>query len=1182
MTTVAAHAPLTAVVTPAVAAPTAYAPFAATPLAPVATPAPATASSTGSVVGSGICCYQQGSAASVAPIVSPISSPQAYSSPIPISQYGEASRISSVAASVSSALQQVPPVPVAQSTPVPQMTPQAPSPLSSPQLSSVACLALPAKITSVPPRSTNVSPHPQAPMTSRSSTHELPTQPRIIEDWAGAETRERRPTDPFFYPTTTNPLTGHGIGLIEQTTPPPRVVAKPDGNASPGMPVMPAWTKRQEEPQPAMFVAPPMHSYMDKDEDRRILQHQNDDLARHIQALEHAKSLAAVQSAQALQKIRQRQDHIKREAEQACRKAREMQVDAGGLPPERRSPGYGSPGAPSELGDPLAFGGYPPPMPAATPPAMPPSTPLEGRGSAAQGSWAAESSWPEDASFGGAGRGMRSRMEDSGISGGHGTPLVGNAVSGSTGQLLGQPLTVRNSSQSVFEVVAMDTPSTTPAAQREDPCLLGDARSQLHDRTADAIRHAMQGRPAGGQGGCGEGSREMGLAALGSSLSAASASFHDDPAAQTRSVPLPADRVPPTDIAAMASCILSAHNAPGLSSMFGQTSDSVSAGVAHSGAGHTGASAGSRKQLMMEPYVDALGRPLGSVFMPDLPNIKDDPPESQANGWGTSRDRSASPLDAPGAAVILTTAASAAALSPAGATASDGIGPEHAAYADVGDGEFASQYAQEEAVPLSARRNPLPAHERGPVSARASQVAARQVSDRQGSVASASARGSSVGTGAAGGNSVDTPAAAASPAADAFASTAMPQGTPPMPQTSSRASLAGGAEAGGSMSSGARPSRVRQESSEPPRAQSRRRGAAVPDDEAQEAPTARAGSPGVRRRGSDEARSSSQSHPRGSVATKAPAAPDGVGYSALPEGISEELQAELEECLDTIRWSAGSVTRESMQDMKGIQKPAPLVKDVLEAVSLLLGQPDNKWDKLKRLFMSESFPVKLQRFNFQQAVTMEQFRKLGEILDNPDFDEELIKTICVPVVPLAVWCRAIGVYLSKTKFCGSMDIRSVAAAGATSPSAHRQVVVASPMPNDVYMVFDPDLDQLDAEELRQVPELTISRPNVGTITFHGETDCTGIDFERVVRLEIGEVLVYPESTVKCAVGVGLNKPATVTMYQCWPPSGSKLLQDPKSQERYKKKIKAMTEEKRARFIDYDCSTGVWKFAVEHF
>merc|ERR1712072_831277 len=105
------------------------------------------------------------------------------------------------------------------------------------------------------------------------------------------------------------------------------------------------------------------------------------------------------------------------------------------------------------------------------------------------------------------------------------------------------------------------------------------------------------------------------------------------------------------------------------------------------------------------------------------------------------------------------------------------------------------------------------------------------------------------------------------------------------------------------------------------------------------------------------------------------------------------------------------------------------------------------------------------------------------------------------------------------------------------------------------MVFDPDLRNMSVDQLRSVENLTIARPDVGSICFHGSADCTNLDFERIVRLEIGEVLVYPDSSLKPPVGVDLNKPATVTMFQCWPPNGQKLLQDPKSQERYKNKIK---------------------------
>jgi hypothetical protein len=308
---------------------------------------------------------------------------------------------------------------------------------------------------------------------------------------------------------------------------------------------------------------------------------------------------------------------------------------------------------------------------------------------------------------------------------------------------------------------------------------------------------------------------------------------------------------------------------------------------------------------------------------------------------------------------------------------------------------------------------------------------------------------------------------------------------------------------------------------------------------------------------------------------------------------SEELQAELEECLDTIRWCGESLTPETFQELKKTTRPPTIVKDVVEAVALLLGQPETRWDKLKKLIASPTFLEKVQRLSvqqaFQQSVTRETFRKLRDRLQQHDFDEEQIKQVCVPVVPLAIMCRAIGVYLSKTKFRGGPEIRPVAGAGAANappaPSPQPAAQAAeqrAPTPLEM-LVFDPDIRTMTREELRCVNDLTISRPDVGTVCFHGATDCTDLDFEHIIRLDIGEVLVYPDRySNKPPEGVGLNKAATVTMYQCWPPNGSHQLQDPRSQERYRKKIKAMTEEKQAKFLDYDCQTGIWKFSVQHF
>eukprot|EP00435_Cladocopium_sp_Y103_P026876 s242_g6.t1 len=120
--------------------------------------------------------------------------------------------------------------------------------------------------------------------------------------------RDRRPTDPFFYPTTVSPLTGLGLNLIEESTPPkPQVDMAPrvlDDLRSPMKP----------------------NSFADL-EDMSVLQRQNDELAKHMQDLERAKSLAAMTSAQALQKIRQRQEQLRKEQQLCMVRSKEIQAD---------------------------------------------------------------------------------------------------------------------------------------------------------------------------------------------------------------------------------------------------------------------------------------------------------------------------------------------------------------------------------------------------------------------------------------------------------------------------------------------------------------------------------------------------------------------------------------------------------------------------------------------------------------------------------------------------------------------------------------------------------------------------------------------------------------------------------------------------------------------------------------
>ncbi|CAK0885367.1 unnamed protein product [Prorocentrum cordatum] len=111
---------------------------------------------------------------------------------------------------------------------------------------------------------------------------------------------------------------------------------------------------------------------------------------------------------------------------------------------------------------------------------------------------------------------------------------------------------------------------------------------------------------------------------------------------------------------------------------------------------------------------------------------------------------------------------------------------------------------------------------------------------------------------------------------------------------------------------------------------------------------------------------------------------------------------------------------------------APAVRQVLETAAMLLGQSPTSWSRLRRYIGSRAFASEIQAFSCAK-VTQEQFLSLRERLMSDDFDEEALKTVCVPVVPLAMWCRAVGVYLSKTRFRGGPEIRPVAAAAGQAP-----------------------------------------------------------------------------------------------------------------------------------------------------
>mmetsp|Transcript_11412 Transcript_11412/g.24631 ORF Transcript_11412/g.24631 Transcript_11412/m.24631 type:complete len:559 (+) Transcript_11412:1-1677(+) len=316
------------------------------------------------------------------------------------------------------------------------------------------------------------------------------------------------------------------------------------------------------------------------------------------------------------------------------------------------------------------------------------------------------------------------------------------------------------------------------------------------------------------------------------------------------------------------------------------------------------------------------------------------------------------------------------------------------------------------------------------------------------------------------------------------------------------------------------------------------------------------------------------------------------GYGAESEDV-EMAPVEL------VRVACSRIRRADMKNLGSLAKVPPMLEPVVQALEVLLNLPAKNWLAVRRTLTGPQFISKIRALDLG-SITAGQFRKLRKMLLDEAFDDG-VERYAAGADLLATWCRAVGRYLAIERFPGGppIPLGTLASLTATPPATRPEVPETPPVRQavpkraskdtvqparspDSYLVFEPDIFALSENQRAQVRDLTITRPDVGQIVFHGVTDCRGIDFDEVVQFEIGEVNVYPDTDMKPAVGVELNKRATVRMYQCFPPGGPSIADDPQAAEAYRSKIRQMTEKKEAIFIDYDCATGVWECEVDHF
>ncbi|CAL1144350.1 unnamed protein product [Cladocopium goreaui] len=245
---------------------------------------------------------------------------------------------------------------------------------------------------------------------------------------------------------------------------------------------------------------------------------------------------------------------------------------------------------------------------------------------------------------------------------------------------------------------------------------------------------------------------------------------------------------------------------------------------------------------------------------------------------------------------------------------------------------------------------------------------------------------------------------------------------------------------------------------------------------------------------------------------------------SLPERLTFEEEAV--RCCKTLNKIGGQISSEHLRDLRKPRQLPPQVVKLLQAIALLLGHKDVKVSNLKKL-LADTLPQKLSAFD-PRRITQLQRTKLRALLSSAEVQPDQIATLCLPFTSLAQWCECVMIFLSHTQMLQSEKEKEKAEKAEepqTKPSRSSRGLSS--------LQIQPDLTRLSPEQLKEVKDLTITKPNIGSVVFHGTTDCSTLDLQKDIVLKRGYVLVYPDTKRKPPLGEGLNKPATVTMGANW-------------------------------------------------
>ncbi len=107
----------------------------------------------------------------------------------------------------------------------------------------------------------------------------------------------------------------------------------------------------------------------------------------------------------------------------------------------------------------------------------------------------------------------------------------------------------------------------------------------------------------------------------------------------------------------------------------------------------------------------------------------------------------------------------------------------------------------------------------------------------------------------------------------------------------------------------------------------------------------------------------------------------------------------------------------------------------------------------------------------------------------------------------------------------------------------------------------------------------MGREGYGEVTFLEEVDVRALQINSIIKIEYGEIVVYPDDQSKPPPGQGLNVPARLTLEKVWPQSGKR---DTVSLDRKEAALKRSCQKNGMKFVQYRRDSGEWVFDVPGF